>query len=69
MTFASLPFCYPLCKRLRYACALVAALPDPLSFNTAYTGAQAPQLPFWLLLVIVSSGWYIFNEGIPFLRQ
>jgi hypothetical protein len=30
---------------------------------------QAPQLPFWLLFVIVGSGWYIFNEGLPFLRQ
>lgn len=30
---------------------------------------QAPQLPFWLFFVVVGSGWYVFNEGLPFLRQ
>jgi hypothetical protein len=30
---------------------------------------QAPQLPFWLLFLIVSSGWYVFNEGPPLKAQ
>ena len=62
MTCASLPYPCPLCNRHR--------CPTPLSqFNRRLTPVvvcfQAPQLPFWLLFLIVCCGWYVFNEGLP----